>query len=100
MKQKNIFPCFCKQFYFPEKEIKVSRLWQSTWIISQMKKHQKVHLEDKIRKCRVCEKIYDDDNHLEEHEDKHVLEPRYHCMIDSEAGQPPCGKKYMVKGSL
>ena len=65
-----------------------------------MKKHQKTHLEDKIRKCRVCEKIYDDDNHLEEHEDKHILEPRYHCMIVSEVGQPPCGKKYMVKGSL
>ena len=68
--------------------------------LAQMKKHQKAHLEDKIRKCRVCEKIYDDDNHLEEHEDKHILEPRYHCMIVSEVGQPPCGKKYMVKGSL
>ena len=31
---------------------------------------------------------------------KHILEPMYYCMIVSEVGQPPCGKKYTVKGSL
>ena len=86
--------------FFQKKKLKCLDCGSLRGSLAQMKKHQKAHLEDKIRKCRVCEKIYDDDNHLEEHEDKHVLEPRYHCMIVSEVGQPPCGKKYMVKGSL
>ena len=83
--------------FFQKKKLKCPDYGSLCGSLAQMKKHQKAHLEDKIRKCR---KIYDDDNHLEEHEDKHGLEPRYQCMIVSEVGQPPCGKKYTVKGSL
>ena len=66
--------------FFQKKKLKCPDCGSLHGSLAQMKKHQKAHLEDKIRKCRVCEKIYDDDNHLEEHEDKHILEPRYHCM--------------------
>ena len=86
--------------FFQKKKLKCPDCGSLHGSLAQMKKHQKAHLEDKIRRCKVCEKIYDDDNHLEEYEDKHILELRYHCMIVSEAGQSPCGKKYTVKESL
>ena len=46
-----------------------------------MKKHYKVHSEDKILEYRVCPKVYDDQDHLDEHEDSHVNESRYTCMV-------------------
>ena len=66
---------FLLTIYFPEKEIKVSRLWQSTLIISTDEKTPNI-LKTKSGSAEFVKKIYDDDNHLEEHEDKHGLEPR------------------------
>ena len=83
--------------FFQKKKLKCLDCGSLCGSLAQMKKTPK---STKSESAEFVKKIYDDDNHLEEHEDKHVLELRYHCMIVSEVGQPPCGKKYMVKGSL
>ena len=46
-----------------------------------MKKHCKVHSEDKILECQVCSKVYHDQDHLDKYEDSHVNESRYTCMV-------------------
>ena len=69
------------------------------WSIIAMKKHYKVHSEDKILECRVCSKLYDDQDHLDEHEDSHINESRYTCMVKLNNNQIH-GKKYRIKGSI
>ena len=64
-----------------------------------MKKHYKVHSEDKILECCVCSKVYDDQDHLDEHEDSRINESRYTCMVKLNNNQI-CGKKYRIKGSI
>ena len=61
----------------------------------------KAHQDETIMKCRVCKKVFDDYNHCEEHEDSHVIEPQYTCIIivNKEQG-PVCNRKYRLKGSL
>ena len=65
------------------------------WSIIVMKKHYKVHSEDKILECHVCSKVYDDQDHLDEHEDSHINESRYTCMVKLDNNQI-CGKKYRI----
>ena len=64
-----------------------------------MKKHCNVHSEDKILECQICSKGYDDQDHLDEHEDSHVNESRYTCMVKLDNNQI-CGKKYRRKSSI
>ena len=64
-----------------------------------MKKHYKVHNEDKILECHVCSKVYDDQDHLDEHEDSYIDESRYTCMVKLDHNQI-CGTKYRLKGSI
>ena len=64
-----------------------------------MEKHCKVHSEDKILECQVCSKVNDDQDHLDKHEDSHINESRYTCMVKLDNNQI-CGKKYRLKGSL
>ena len=61
----------------------------------------KAHQDETIMKCRVCKKVFDDYNHCEEHEDSHVIEPQYTCIIivNKEQGMV-CNRKYRRKGSL
>ena len=64
-----------------------------------MQKHQKVHQEDRILRCCVCSKVYDDQDHLNEHEDSHLNESRYTCIVKLDNNQN-CGEKYRIKGSI
>ena len=61
----------------------------------------KAHNEVTIVKCRVCYKPFDDSNHCEEHEDSHVLESKYTCVIivNKELGAI-YNKRYCLKGNL
>ena len=55
--------------------------------------------EEKILRCHVCSKVYDDQDHLDEHEGSHINESRYTCIVKLDNNQN-CGKKYRIKGSI
>ena len=74
-------------------------MYSHAMVLNSNEKHCKVHSEDKILECQVCSKVYDDQDHLDEHEDSHINESRYTCMVKLNNNQI-CRKKYRLKGSI
>ena len=90
---KNKLIYFSPQLYlFAEEKIQMQEMYAVQWSLIVMEKHCKVHSEDKILECQVCSKVYDDQDHLDEHEDSHVNDSRYTCMVKLNNNQI-CGKK-------
>ena len=87
--------------YFQKKRYKCKTCSATRGSLLQIEKHMKAHQDETIMKCRVCKKVSNDYNHCEEHEDSHVIEPRYTCIIvvNKEQGMV-CNRKYCLKGSL
>ena len=66
----------------------------------QMTKHLLVHKGKKILKCRVCSKIYDDRNHLKEHEDIHITGGKHYSRGEKLEDGTLCSAHYSGKGSI
>ena len=64
-----------------------------------LKKHRVAH-KNGLMSCHVCSKQFEDKNHLDEHEDIHVVGGKhYECLEKSQDGTE-CGSLYSHKGSL
>ena len=64
----------------------------------QLKKHRVAHKKG-LLSCRMCSKQLEDKNHLDEHEDIHVVSGKhYKCLEKSQDTE--CGSLYSNKGSL
>ena len=97
---KNKLIYFSPNFiYLQKKRYKCKKCTAMRWSLIVMKKHCKVHSEDKILECQICSKVYDDQDHLDKHEDSHVNESGYTCMVKLDNIQI-CGKTYRLKGSI
>ena len=92
---------FFFQLYFQKKRFMCKTCKATRGSLLQIQKILKAHNKGTIVKCRVCHKPFDDSNHCEEHENKHVLKSRYTCVIvvNKESGAI-CNKRYHLKGSL
>ena len=65
----------------------------------QLKKCRVAHKKD-LLSCHVCSKQSEDKNHLDEHEDIHIISGKqYKCLEKSQDGTE-CGFLYSHKGSL
>ena len=97
----HIFSMFFFQLYFQNKRFTCKTCKATRGSLLQIQKHMKAHNKGTIIKCRICRKPFDDSNHCEEHEDSHVLEARYTCVIivNKESGAI-CNKRYCLKGSV
>ena len=66
----------------------------------QMGKHLLVWKQKKILKCKVCVKIYDDKNHMEEQEDIHVSGGKHYSCGEKLEDGTLCLACYSGKASI
>ena len=50
--------------------------------------------------CHVCSKQFEDKNHLDEHEDIHVIGGKHYKCLEKTQDGMECGSLYSHKGSL
>ena len=74
--------------------------WAIRGTENQMNKDRLVHQRAKILKCRVCFKVFDDDNHKTEHKDMHVIGNKHYLCGEVLADGSISGSHYSGKGSM
>ena len=90
--------CFHWNLYF-QKGFKCDDCGIFKKMEKQIKKHHSAHKKG-FHFCGVCSKMFEDINHLEEHQDICVIGGKcYKCLEKSEDGMV-CGYVYSAKGSL
>ena len=58
-------------------------------------------LQEGFLKCRICSKKFEDKNHLDEHEDIHVVGGKHYKSLEKlDDKTMVCGMVYSAKGSL
>ena len=65
----------------------------------QLKKHIFSHKKG-LLSCCICSKQFEDKNHLDEHEDIHVVSGKHYKCLDITQNGMKCGSLYSHKGSL
>ena len=65
----------------------------------QIKKHHFAHKKG-FQFCGVCSKMFEDKNHLKEHQDIHVLGGKHYKCLEKLEDGTVCGYVYSAKGSL
>ena len=65
----------------------------------QLKKHRVAHKKGLLSYC-VCSKQFEDKNHLDEHEDIHVVSGKHYKCLEKAQDGMECGSLYSHKGSL
>ena len=65
----------------------------------QLKKHIFANKKG-LLSCRICSKQFEDKNHLDEHEDIHVVGGKHYKCLEKTQDGTECGSLYSHKGSL